>query len=317
MIRNSRGALAAIGRLSRHAARRGTTGAMLLGALMMCTASAAEAAEFFASFKDDLFAYPPLSATRDGGRYTDVDYAEVRDINGRDEVPERRVRSAYVDLAPLRHQAESSVDTPAGPLPIMTVGHAATPSAIVLFIHGRNGDRRLGMNDRTFGGNFNRLKNLIDRAGGLYVTADAGRFDAPDRQRIASLVRQLAQRAPGAKLILACASMGGGLCWQIMGEADVARNVDGLIMLGASNDRAAFDAMAAVAGRPIPLMIAHGTRDQVSPFERQDGLYAAIRKARPDYPLRFVAFEGGTHGTPIRMIDWRETLNWIVGASSE
>jgi len=30
---------------------------------------------------------------------------------------------------------------------------------------------------------------------------------------------------------------------------------------------------------------------------------------------RFVRFETGTHGTPIRMTDWRETLNWMLSAA--
>jgi hypothetical protein len=28
-----------------------------------------------------------------------------------------------------------------------------------------------------------------------------------------------------------------------------------------------------------------------------------------------VRFETGTHGTPIRMTDWRETLNWMLAVS--
>ena len=35
----------------------------------------------------------------------------------------------------------------------------------------------------------------------------------------------------------------------------------------------------------------------------------------PGYPARFVRFETGTHGTPIRMTDWRETLNWMLSVS--
>jgi hypothetical protein len=30
------------------------------------------------------------------------------------------------------------------------------------------------------------------------------------------------------------------------------------------------------------------------------------------YPTRFILFQTGSHGTPIRMTDWRETLNWIL-----
>ena len=45
-----------------------------------------------APFKDDLFAYPGILSTGDGGAYTVVDYREMRDINGRDEIPERRAQ---------------------------------------------------------------------------------------------------------------------------------------------------------------------------------------------------------------------------------
>ncbi|TIW03481.1 MAG: alpha/beta hydrolase, partial [Mesorhizobium sp.] len=46
-------------------------------------------------FKDDLFAYPAALSTGDNGAYTVLDYHEMRDINQRDEVPEKRVRAQY------------------------------------------------------------------------------------------------------------------------------------------------------------------------------------------------------------------------------
>ena len=187
-----------------------------------------------APFKDALFAYPPLTATSDDGDFIDVDYAEMRDINGRDEIPERRVKPAYVDLAPLASQQEASVPTAAGPLAIMTVGDTRSPTSIVLFIHGRNGDRRLGMNDRTFGGNFNRLKNLMTRSGGLYVTADAGSFSEGDRTKVATLLESFGRDHSQATIVLACASMGGEFCWDLAGEPAVLGAVDGLVMLSAN-----------------------------------------------------------------------------------
>jgi dipeptidyl aminopeptidase/acylaminoacyl peptidase len=49
----------------------------------------------------------------------------------------------------------------------------------------------------------------------------------------------------------------------------------------------------------------------VFPVETQEAFYKRVKSA--GYPVRFVRFESGTHGTPIRMTDWRETLNWMLG----
>lgn len=261
-------------------------------------------------FKDELFAYPAGSASRDGGDVTDVAYSEMRDINGRDEVPERRVKAAYVDPAPLRVQVETVVDTAAGPLQTMQVGDRTAPKAVVLFIHGRNGDRRLGMYDRTFGGNFNRLKNLMTRAGGLYATADAGTFGDADKARVATFIGELATKPNRPPLVLACASMGGEFCWDLLDRKEIAAGVAGVVMLSANNVPAKVEAMRKAAGaRKIPLLLAHGTRDRVFAWSATETLYERLHGT--GYPVRFVSMTDGNHGTPIRMIDWRGTLNWL------
>ena len=56
-------------------------------------------------FKDDLFSNQSVLSTSDGGAYEAIDYQEMRDINGRDETPERRVKRQYVDLSPKKFQA--------------------------------------------------------------------------------------------------------------------------------------------------------------------------------------------------------------------
>ena len=37
-----------------------------------------------------------------------------------------------------------------------------------------------------------------------------------------------------------------------------------------------------------------------------------VQALRPDYPLKLVVFDGGAHGTPMRMTDWRAVLNWML-----
>ena len=61
--------------------------------------------------------------------------------------------------------------------------------------------------------------------------------------------------------------------------------------------------------RRTPFVFGHGSRDTVFPIENQEALLARFGK---NYPVRFIRFETGTHGTPIRMVDWRAELNWML-----
>ncbi|SJZ57613.1 hypothetical protein [Consotaella salsifontis] len=285
-----------------------------MGGLLIAVASAQGAAAeplVLPPFKDALFAYPGLTAYRDDGAFVDVDYSEARDIDQRDEIPERKAKRQYVSTIASGQKAEQTLTTSAGPLAIATVGNHERPRAVVVFIHGRGGDHRLGMNDWTFGGNFNRLKNLMIGVDGLYVTADAGSFSSADGGRIEELLKALSRRFGAAPLVLACGSMGGELCWSLAMQPFFGKAVDAFMVLGGNSSLERFRHMQAAAGHLIPMVLAHGTRDTVYPWERQTRAFDEIRRAYPKEAIRFVSFDGGTHGTPIRMIDWREELNWL------
>ena len=66
----------------------------------------------------------------------------------------------------------------------------------IIFIHGRGGDRRLGMNDFSFGGNFNRLKNLANENGGTYYAPSIASFDEKGVAQTAALI----DRSDGGRL---------------------------------------------------------------------------------------------------------------------
>ena len=68
----------------------------LLGMLFLLSAATASGASSLPPYKDDYFAYPGFISSADIGDYKVVDYNEMRDINGRDAVPEKRVKDAYV-----------------------------------------------------------------------------------------------------------------------------------------------------------------------------------------------------------------------------
>ena len=258
-------------------------------------------------FKDDLFAYPALLSEADGGAFRAIDYREARDIDQRDEVPERRVKPQYVKLAVRSAQKDLIAETPAGKIRHYAVGAAQGAAVITVYIHGQGGSRRQGVDDFTFGGNFNRIKNLMWENGGLYLSPDFSEFGPQGIAEISALLQSYAARSPGAPIVVACGSMGGAICWGLANDKTLAPKLSGLMLLG-SFPSADFAASAA-AKRKVPLFLGQGSRDTVFAVETVEAQYKALRKA--GYPVRMVRFETGTHGTPIRMTDWRETLNWM------
>lgn len=276
----------------------------------LCLALAAEAENNgpLAPFKDDLFSAQTVMESRDGGDYEIVDYQEMRDINGRDEEPERRVKRAYIDLKPKREQVDERLSLTSGPLDVTRVGPAQGASFTVIFIHGRDGDRRLGANDYRFGGNFNRLKNLVTRAGGVYYAPTVKYFDARGVTQIADLIQASRAASGGKPVILSCASMGSFLCWGITRDASAVSNLKGMLVMGGAPDPDFIKSAFHAAKRP--LWFTHGSADKVYSFEDQTAIYDALHKKK--YPVRFTLFNTGSHGTPVRMTDWRRVLNWLL-----
>jgi dienelactone hydrolase len=259
-------------------------------------------------FKDDLFSYGRILENRDGGDWLTVDYDEMRDINGRDEIPERRVKRPYVSLGVKQAQANETVDLGGRSLDVLRVGTPENAAFTVIFIHGRGGDRRLGANDYSFGGNFNRLKNLAVENGGVYYAPSARSFDTDGAADIAALVATAAQRSPGRPIVLACASMGSFLCWGVTRDAAAVRQLSGMMIMGGATDPD-FIKSAAYA-RKLPMFFSHGSADKTYKADDQAALYTRLKKG--GYPTRFVLFETGSHGTPVRMTDWRDSINWIL-----
>ncbi len=282
--------------------------AALILLLLACMVTGETRAETLAPFKDDLFSSPAIIESRDGGNFEVVDYQELRDINGRDQIPERRVKSRYVDLAVKRQQVNETLVLPTGPLDVTRVGAAQNAAFSVIFIHGRGGDRRLGANDYSFGGNFNRLKNLAVRNGGAYYAPSVPSFDAAGVAVVSALIGDIAARSPGRPIVLACASMGSFVCWGVTRDAAAVEKLGGMAILGGATDP--DFAGSAAYKRKLPIAFTHGSRDSVYAAADQIALYDRLHKS--GYPARFTLFETGSHGTPVRMSDWRQIINWLL-----
>ncbi len=261
-------------------------------------------------FKDELFAYPGIIASEGGGAYRVVDYNEARDIDRRDKVPERRVQAKYVSTKVRKVQQDLALKTDAGTVRFVAVGKTEGARFITIYLHGQGGSRKQGVDDFTFGGNFNRIKNLMAGNGGLYLSPDFSDFGAGGTAEIAVLIGHYTAKSPGAPVFVACGSMGGALCWSLAGDRTVAPRLAGLLLLGSLWDDSFLSSPA--FKRRVPVFFGQGSRDPVFPVASQEAFYRSIIKKAPGYPARFVRFETGMHGTPIRMTDWRETLNWML-----
>ena len=257
------------------------------------------------SYKDRMFSLPQTIEARDNGAFRRVDYREGRDVNGRDEIAGRRVRSRYVSLRPRRTQQDLTLDMPFGPVPYTIVGKQTGASVVTIYVHGRGGDRRQGMNDYSFGGNFNRLKNLMVRNGGAHIAASMPEDPAAG----VAVVEGLMDRHGGARnVVVACGSQAAVVCAGLMNRSGAVQRLAGIVLLGGAPDSGMAQSLAARS--KVPVFIGHGSRDTVYPVGRAEQVYSVLR--RVGVPTRMVVFESGIHGTPIRMVDWRETLNWML-----
>lgn len=261
-------------------------------------------------FKDSLFAYPKIMVSEGSDFYRMVDYRKERDIHLRDEVPERRVQPHYVSTGVRRAQDDITLETPLGKIRHFTVGKADGASIITMYLHGQGGSRKQGVDDVTFGGNFNRIKNLMVENGGLYLSPDFSDFAERGTAEIKALLLHYIARSPSAPVFIGCGSMGGQVCWNLAKDQVIGLRLGGLLLLGSFPDE---DFLKSPAFRAkVPIFFGHGGGDTVVSVIEQERFFRSLPAKAPGYPTRFVRFETGSHGTPIRMTDWRAEINWML-----
>jgi pimeloyl-ACP methyl ester carboxylesterase len=281
------------------------SGAVMAAMVLTLIASLPAGALELRGHKDRLFAYPGILAVTEDGAFMVVDYDKKRDIHRRDQEPERRVRSRYVSLGIKRHSRVATHEANGRSIETGLTGDFAGARFSVIFVHGRGGDQRLGMNDFSFGGNFNRLKNLMVANGGAYLAPSVTSFDEAGARDVKALIE--AGRAP---VVLACASMGSIICSRLASDRDVVSRLAGIVLLGGAPDMGL--AKSAAVKAKVPIVFTHGSEDSVYAWRSQKAVFDVVRATGPGYPARFVLFDTGSHGTPIRMTDWKQTLEFLL-----
>lgn len=283
----------------------------LIAFFYVCLAGVSSTAALkLAPYKDSAFAYPGIIGEASNPLDLTIDYNELRDINARDEVPERRVKRAYVSLAPRKLESDIQIDSPLGTLRTIATGTQQDAAFIVVYLHGQGGNRRQGSNDYTFGGNFNRIKNLAVLNDGLYLTPDFTTFDEKGANEVKAIIEAFLVGSPNAKLVVACGSMGGFLCHRLAREEGLTKNLSGMLFLGSFPDEKFKSSPAFKSGMGV--FIGHGTNDVTSPIATMESFADSLRASGGKSRVMMHRFQSGTHGTPVRMSDWRMILNWML-----
>ena len=280
--------------------------------LILITAGPAVAFEL-KPYKERLFKYRKPLQVYDNGDFLVLPYDPERDINKRDAQPVRRVQGKYVSSRPTRKQIDTAIIQDGRRVTHFAVGAlGGNASMTVIFLHGRDGSRHLGFSDEKFGGNFNRVKNLMFRNNGIYLSADFTDFEEEGHKDIDALISYYRPLTSG-KLVVACGSMGSFLCWRLLNNETSSSKIDGFVILGGFPDPSFLSrGKAEIPTRRQPIYFAHGGIDSVYSWLDIHAYYKNLREASPGYPVRLAVFDGGKHGTPVRMIDWRVAFNWIA-----
>lgn len=261
-----------------------------------------------------MFVYPAIIGTAFGGDYVTVAFDHQRDVIARDEEPDEKTRPEYVSLDFPAPEADLVLKRDGETVRYVGIGRTGGNAQIVaIFLHGLGATRSDGMNDWRSGGNLNRIKNLMVRNGGAYLSADYAPSKSRAKQQIAALIAAYVENSPGAPIVLICASMGSRPCWELMEDPTTAHHIDGAIFLAGISDPG-FVRSTTVRDPMlwIPIYMAHGNNDSRVSWRRQERLFKQIKSAAPSYPIKLTVFDTGTHRAPLRMTDWRLAINWML-----
>lgn len=275
---------------------------LMAGALLAALPAAAAEKFRLTPLKDDTFTAPSVLETQFGGDLVKVAYIPV--AKGDDAA-----RPAVADPAPVQELTYSSGGAV---LKYAAAGETSDAKIIVVYVHGWGANRSQGTDDGLFGGNLVRLRTLIARSGGVYLSADFSGFGSKGAADLTTLIRQYTANAPGAKVFLVCISFGGKLCWRLAENAETAMLLGGVLILGAPVDSGFLD--DAPAAERVPIYLGQGTKDSFANWKSHVAFFTKVKEAIPDYPIRLTLFDEGEHATAIRLTDWHTVINWMLAA---
>lgn len=263
--------------------------------------------------KDDLFKYQWwILETYINWWIKLIDYSEKRDIEDRDIIDVDRVYDKYVEKINDKNKNDIFINTPYGWTNYWEVKDNNIKNEnielIVLYFHGAWWNRHQWVNDYTFWWNFNRIQNLMIKNNGVYISPDFKDFEWKWTVEMQILIYHLLKKYPNWKLIISWASSGWTILWNIVNKSEkkLVDKISGLLLIwSVTNSKYNIN-------NRIPIYIWHWTKDSNISYKPLFSYYNEIKKQNSIYPIKIELFKNWVHWTPIRMINWRDSINWIL-----
>lgn len=275
----------------------------------------------FNGFKDDLFAYKAIVSEEAEWKYKLISYSQKRDLEERDEVPEKKVSAEYRSIEKFdiykkdktfsyNNKKISYVENTKAWVDIKK----EDVKYLTIYIHGLNGNRWQWVNDYTFGWNFNRIQNLMLENNGSYIATEFSDFWVLWMSQVRELIKQKKKEYPNVKVYVACWSSGWAICWWLANNNEGNKLLNGLLILGSSsgNNWLNNKLLSTNRSKLLPIFIAHGEKDRVIGLQGQKNFFYSVLSKNKNYPIRMHTFTNWTHWTPIRMLDWKVVMEWMI-----
>jgi hypothetical protein len=289
--------------MSRHALRIALAMIVLSAPQVPAAKTAHPAAYKLHALKGDTFTAPALLDSEFNGDYAKVAYVPAAASDA--------AATALQAAIPPAPQQELTYAPGGRTFKYFAIGDLTRPAKmIVIYVHGFGADRSQGVDEKRFGGNFGRLKRLVADNDGVYLSPDFSGYGRGAADQLTALIADYASRSPGAPVFVACISYGGGVCWRLAEAADASSRIRGVLIFGAPVDRGFLNY---VEDATLPVYLGIGTKDAFASWKSADAFFRDVKTARPDFPIRLRIFDQGEHATAIRLTDWVETLNWMLG----
>ncbi|MBL6431216.1 MAG: hypothetical protein HPM95_08635 [Alphaproteobacteria bacterium] len=120
------------------------------------------------------------------------------------------------------------------------------------------------------------------------------------------------RQAPGARVYVACGSMGGALCWRLAKDSAASAMMGGILLMGSTWDEVPFERHlphrpAADLFRARQLGRVYDWKKQAGFFRAAQGAQSALSRASPCSRQAPTERRSAT--------DWRLVLNWMFAAT--
>lgn len=266
-------------------------------------------------FKDEIYSNIWILEMKLNWAWRLLDYSQKVYIDQRDKVAWEIVKDEFIDRKTEKFVQQQTVEIEKWKkFNYYEVKDSSEPDeekqVLVMYLHWHWWNKAQWMNNESFWWNFNRIQNLMIENHWVYITTDVELWSRESLVNHIILIEKLRWQYPKAKIIIAWASNWWVFLWQLIDSSRINRFIDWTIFLWTLLDTQHWSKWYNfMIQNWIPLYIWHWTHDH-NPYQEKENFIKIFNEQWWSWKVDI--FNNWVHWTPIRMIDWKETINWIL-----